>query len=386
MDASTQKRLVLIYFSFFPATHALGPAITIERLASRMAKYMPTEILTLNYDETTRKALFEEPDHSAKHPDGYTITYLPRNGRIYREIYKRLRSIDNVICINCMFDYRLAIPALLTAKFLSSSKTLFHFPHGIFLDAVFAQKRLKKKLFCRAAGLLGLTSRVVHIASSKQEAADIGRSFTTPQQVVVLPHFGQSPRADVLKDMAPKQSGQLRLCFAGRIAVQKNVIGAIDILSRVSVPCELDIIGAVEDEAYHRRCLERIKTLPEHVSVRFLGYVSHDRLMDIFSNYHLFFFPTLGENYGHSILEALACGLPALISDQTPWTDLEEHGAGWVFALSCPDRFVEVLEKTYRAGAEFSRAGAVAYAKAAADPPGLEKAVLDAVGVDHQID
>ena len=35
-----------------------------------------------------------------------------------------------------------------------------------------------------------------------------------------------------------------------------------------------------------------------------------------------FLLPTGGENFGHAIFEALSCGVPALISDRTPWRDL----------------------------------------------------------------
>ena len=44
---------------------------------------------------------------------------------------------------------------------------------------------------------------------------------------------------------------------------------------------------------------------------------------------------------------------------------------------------VEVLEKTYRAGPEFSRAGAVAYAEAVANPPGLEEAYLKTFAIEQ---
>jgi hypothetical protein len=44
------------------------------------------------------------------------------------------------------------------------------------------------------------------------------------------------------------------------------------------------------------------------------------------AEYDLFLFPTLGENYGHVISEALASGCPVVISDQTPWRNLEAEG------------------------------------------------------------
>ena len=59
----------------------------------------------------------------------------------------------------------------------------------------------------------------------------------------------------------------------------------------------------------------------------------------------LFFLPTLGENFGHVILEALYAGCPVLISDQTPWRDLEEKGIGWDLALSKPEMFQDVLQR-----------------------------------------
>ena len=44
------------------------------------------------------------------------------------------------------------------------------------------------------------------------------------------------------------------------------------------------------------------------------------------------------------ILKALCAGCPVLISDQTPWRDLEENGVGWDL-LSKPEMFRQVLQQ-----------------------------------------
>jgi len=43
----------------------------------------------------------------------------------------------------------------------------------------------------------------------------------------------------------------------------------------------------------------------------------------------LFLLPSHGENFGLSIAEALANGVPALVTDTTPWSGLNANGAGW---------------------------------------------------------
>ncbi len=58
----------------------------------------------------------------------------------------------------------------------------------------------------------------------------------------------------------------------------------------------------------------------------------------------LFLLPTAGENFGHAIFEALSSGVPALISDQTPWRGLAEAKAGFDLALAEPDRWVDAID------------------------------------------
>jgi glycosyltransferase involved in cell wall biosynthesis len=83
--------------------------------------------------------------------------------------------------------------------------------------------------------------------------------------------------------------------------------------------------------------------LPKHVKVNYQRELQFNEVQQTIGNYHFLFMPTLNENFGHSIVESLLCGCPAIISDQTPWTDLEINQAGFAISLNNTPAFVEAI-------------------------------------------
>jgi glycosyltransferase involved in cell wall biosynthesis len=66
-------------------------------------------------------------------------------------------------------------------------------------------------------------------------------------------------------------------------------------------------------------------------------------VLRVLERYHLLLFPSLGENFGHVVLEALLAGCPPLVSDRTYWRGLAEKGVGWDLPLDAPEPFRDVL-------------------------------------------
>jgi glycosyltransferase involved in cell wall biosynthesis len=76
-----------------------------------------------------------------------------------------------------------------------------------------------------------------------------------------------------------------------------------------------------------------VSRLPAAVTVEYTGEATHRDLQRRLANYDVMILPTLGENFGHVIVEAWTAGCPVLVSDRTPWRQLASHGVGWDVAL-----------------------------------------------------
>ena len=87
-----------------------------------------------------------------------------------------------------------------------------------------------------------------------------------------------------------------------------------------------------------------IGNMPANVTVNYAGEIHPDQVESTLRTFDLFLFPTHGENYGHVIREALSAGVPALLSDRTPWRGLEEKNAGADLPLDDLARFARWID------------------------------------------
>jgi glycosyltransferase involved in cell wall biosynthesis len=257
---------------------------------------------------------------------------------------------------------------------------IFHTPHGIFMDVIMSAGPLKKKLFCRLTDLLGLYRRVVHLAGSPGEENDVRRNHARRQNVRMVSQFVESVGASrVMRQKSPRQ---LRIAFVGRVTVQKNLAFALEVLRELPVPSTLDVFGELGNDRYARQCVEMTGQGTGSCRVTFKGNLPKQDLFAQLGQYDVLLHPTLGENFGHSIVEAMALGVPVLISDKSPWTDVAEANAGWALPLSQPAAFVEKLQAIYEMGDAWPAMsqGAIRYSQITFDSTRTAARYRDAYG------
>jgi glycosyltransferase involved in cell wall biosynthesis len=84
--------------------------------------------------------------------------------------------------------------------------------------------------------------------------------------------------------------------------------------------------------------------MPVPGSVSYAGVIPPDEVVSFLERFDLFVLPTLGENFGHVVLESLAAGTPVVIGNNAPWSQVVSSGAGWVCDPGNPGAIADLID------------------------------------------
>jgi glycosyltransferase involved in cell wall biosynthesis len=342
-----RPKVLVIVGTYLPGMKGGGPIRSIANMVRALAGEIDFRVITSDRD------LGDDTPYPSITPGRWTETgvlYLSPNRFSPGSLSRILASEPaDYLYLNSFFSWEFSIlPMLLRLAGFTRQKRLMLAPRGEFSPGALGLKPRRKRFFIEIARRLPMYRQVLWHASSAYEERDIRNLFGDSAQVrVALPisAIGAGKADPESTPPAAKAPGSLRLISLSRVSPKKNLLGALRMLQGVTGEVEFDIYGPPEDQDYARQCAAAIHALPPNIRARMHPAVSHEKVAGLFSKNHLFYFPTLGENYGHVICEALAAGCPALISDRTPWRGLERAGAGWDLPLESPERFRAAIQR-----------------------------------------
>jgi glycosyltransferase involved in cell wall biosynthesis len=279
-------------------------------------------------------------------PDGTPVYYFSDHQLTWKNVSRLLlETKPDFIHLNSMYSWPFTVLPLLAAKRSGTGIRIIVGPRGMLSRGALAVKPLKKKLFISAAKTLGLFNNITWHASTEVEALEVKNTFG--QDVHVRIAIDLAPPAVFDQVRRNKNAGEMSLFYLGRISPVKNLLGCLRALQQIpqGVTVLFDIYGPVEDPEYWQKCEAEIRRLPRHVVVSYKGNLPHEKLQETLGMYHFLFLLTSNENYGHAIVESLSLGCPVIISDRTPWRQLETARAGWDLALEDSDMITSTLAK-----------------------------------------
>jgi len=132
------------------------------------------------------------------------------------------------------------------------------------------------------------------------------------------------------------------LCVA-QISVRKGHVYLLEAWKRLALPnSELLLIGAVSYEM--GAILERYRGLFQHISS-----VANASLRDYYGRASVFVLPSLEDGFGVVCTEAMACGVPVIVTSSAGGSDVIDHGKdGFVVPARSSEAIAECLERLYR--------------------------------------
>ncbi len=346
------KIIVLCFVGFYlPGYKAGGPLRTIANMVAHLKEDIEFWIVTRDRDLGDLAAYPEVRVNEWQDVQGARVYYLSPDRCTIKYIGKLIsQTAHDVLYLNSFYDPVFTLKPMLARRFYSGvSRPCIVAPRGEFSAGAISLKTTKKRLFNLAGHLFNIYKGAVFQASSEHEALDIVKVLGVSRErikiAIDLPELNPSLVTGADLGRRYNAGDTLRVIFLSRISPKKNLDFAIKVLLYTEAKIKFDIYGPVEDEIYWRKCQSMVEDLPCNVSVSYYGSVLPSETQKIFSQYDLFFFPTRGENYGHVIAESLSVGTPVLLSDQTPWLNLESQGLGWDLPLSSHKTFSKKIDQ-----------------------------------------
>lgn len=330
------NKILLVNYGFYPARKYGGPVNSIQNFCDLMGGKYACYLITCDHEIDSQDRLAGIHDGWNKR-DNCNVLYLPDCKINYKNIKSVIESLrPDLIYIQSFFEYKFVVPILLFNK--TQKIPVIIAPRGDLCEGAM-RKKYKKLPYIYGLNALGLLEQVKFHSTSEDETTAIKkylRKNTGIYQIENIPS-----RIKAVTETGRKAKGQLNVIYVSRIVPKKNLLQAIRIVKKAGDDICFDIYGPIEDKDYWDQCTKEIGT---RKNIRYCGMLDHEDVYREFRKHDLFFFPTFSENYGHVIVEAMQCGCPVLISDQTPWNHVNQYQAGAAFSLQDEEAFVRQLQ------------------------------------------
>ena len=341
------KPLILIICDYYlPGFESGGAMRTLVNMVERLSDAYDFRIITRDHDGPFNKTSYTNVQinewNRVEHAD---VFYLSKDKIRIQNISRLIREVAPDSIYLSSFFSPLTVFTLLLQRLGKVNVPIVLAPEGELVPGGMKFKIHKKQLYIWTAKLLNLLNKVIWKVASGYEREYVEGIFGTNNTIFIAPNMPPLMINENFElSLKPeKKIGQANMAFVSRFGPKKNFKWLLHHLSGVKGDLSIDIYGPIEDDVYWQECQEIIDTLPKNIVVEAKGPIPHEEVAETLTKYHFFVLPTLGENFGHIFIEALAAGCPLIISDRSPWRDLENKRTGWDIPLESPESWIAVI-------------------------------------------
>jgi len=331
-----------------------GPSKACWEMARAVARLgHEVSIYTTNQDGPGELAV---PVDRPVYRDGVEIRYFPiQSPRFWgtslplaRALRQKIPAVDLVhlhslyLFHNLVAGYycrRYAIPYLMR-------------PQGTLDPYIYRRHRWRKRLMeiwfednniRRAAAL--------HFTTAEEAELAAPFTFQTPGLVVPLgidsSELALLPEAGRFRDRYPELGDKHIILFFGRVNFKKGLdilVRAFGVVARRREDVHLVIAGP-DNEGWGDKVRTWLSEAGLLARTTFTGMLLGPEKLAVLRDAEMFVLPSYSENFGIAVIEAMAAGLPVIISDKVNiWREVQAGGAGRVIPCEAGPLAEQILE------------------------------------------
>ncbi len=323
-----------------------GPSFLLRALAAGLARAgHEVHVATTDDDGPGR---LNPPPPSHRLEEGVQIWTFPRQIRFYtvswplwRWLSRRAADFD-VVHAHALFTF----PSLAAAFWAKRRRTPYVVrPLGTLNRWGVRNRRpwLKRLSFPLVERRILENAACVHYTSEAEfeEARQLG--FAAPAAVIPNgfdPAQIEGGVAERFLGLHPGLSDRPRILFLSRLDPKKGLDLLLDAFAGLSdrQPAPALVLAGNGENAFVETVRRQAEDLGVSGRVHFVGFLKDDQKRDALAAADVYVLPSYSENFGIAAAEALACGLPVVISDQVAiHREVAEAGAGWVVPCRASD-------------------------------------------------
>lgn len=136
----------------------------------------------------------------------------------------------------------------------------------------------------------------------------------------------------------------IRIITVGRLIEAKGIQDLLKSLK--GLKCDIDFVCSIVGEGPYRRNLEKMVEEYELTGkVLFKGWISPEKVVHLLKEAHIYVLPSHSEGLPNSLIEAMACGLPCIVTDIGLPVKHEETAL--IVPPSDPDAIAQAIVRLY---------------------------------------
>lgn len=319
-----------------------GPTRSVAALCEGMQK-SGAQVTVYTTNANGSGAMLDVPVCQAVSLDGVNVTYFPLSdpvaklfpfysSALYHACRAHTHEFDIVYIVG---DWTYNVLAAGRSAYINQIPYVIS-PRGSLMEYCIGQKALKKwlylvsierKLLERAAAL--------HVSSKLEDAQLCSLNLHNPTIIIPNPvniaRFEKLPHRGGLRDSLGWPSDAIVSLYVGRLHKQKRISLTVEAFARVS-HCNpnayLLMVGPDEDGSGNAAQLQA-RHLGVAEKVHFTGLLKGDELLQAYADANLLVLFSYSESFGMVVAEAMAAGLPVLLSKEVGLAaEAEDAGAG----------------------------------------------------------